>query len=507
MDEKIAWMQKMLRACGHIEEYTQEEKEIVFLGIHQEFNTFSADDKMIVESVLKEQMDAKDFMYVLSILIKNGAADQWIPLVLQLAESIKLNRVVRSMIEVQLNAISHNRYLEVREFHKNTVAQWANAIPIFKNYTDIEKRNQNRIVIVTEQLISELHAPTKVVLQTAYVLQHIMGYEVLLVSLPCNAGKIGEIWYDSYVMNSDSEYEDEPIIRKYKDEVFFGYQVSMKMRNVRDYSMLISYILEWNPLFVFSMGTTNPVADILINYTTVVAQSMSTFMAVSEAQILIDIGNNDEIIQHLRQMVIRFDEVPRYFGEAKEIHTREKYGIKENQFVCAVVGNRLGKEVDSAFIDFMKKVTERNKNVAFAFVGAFEKGQELIENGIPKDQLFFLGYCNDLLGLYKIMDLYVNPDRMGGGFSSAMALTAGVPVLSINHGDVLKQVGKTFCVENYDEMSKEIEKYIQDSAYREEKVKMAMDYAKERTEEKMIQALQKNLLELINIVKTSGNNR
>ena len=105
------------------------------------------------------------------------------------------------------------------------------------------------------------------------------------------------------------------------------------------------------------------------------------------------------------------------------------------------------------------------------------------------------------------MDLYVNPDRMGGGFSSAMALTAGVPVLSINHGDVLKQVGKTFCVENYDEMSKEIEKYIQDSAYREEKVKMAMDYAKERTEEKMIQALQKNLLELINIVKTSGNNR
>lgn len=501
MDEKIAWMQKMLRACGHIEEYTVEDIQMIFPDIHQQYNTLSNQDKMEIKNILLNQLDKKDLLYVLSIMIKNGAADTWIPFALQVAEALNLNSVVRSMLEAQINAVGHNQYMVARNFHKNTVEQWSNAIPILKKYTNIKDRNANRIVIVTEQLISELHAPTKVVLDMAYLFQHIMGMEVMIVALPCNAGKIGEIWYDSYVMNSTKEYEKSPILRKYKEEVFWGFQVSMELSNVRDYAMLLSYILEWNPLFVFSMGTTNPVADVLTYYTTVVAQSMSLTLPVSEAQILIDLGKNDSLIAQLPQTVIRFEETPRYFGEAKCVHVRKMYGIDENQFVCVVVGNRLDREINEEFMYLIQELVRKNKKIAFAFIGNIGQIREMLENNIPCENLYFVNYCEDLLGIYKIMDLYVNPNRGGGGYSAAMAISSKLPVITLDHGDVMKHTGSDFTVSDYSKMCNNILRYVEDEQYRNVMRQKTILLGEKMTEDNMYSIMRKNVEEVIEVVK------
>jgi len=48
----------------------------------------------------------------------------------------------------------------------------------------------------------------------------------------------------------------------------------------------------------------------------------------------------------------------------------------------------------------------------------------------------FVGYCDDILALMELFDLYVNPNRMGGGFSVIEAFEKGVPGVYLPKGDV-----------------------------------------------------------------------
>ena len=71
------------------------------------------------------------------------------------------------------------------------------------------------------------------------------------------------------------------------------------------------------------------------------------------------------------------------------------------------------------------------ENVDFAIIGDAEKLQEKLEGTSYGKRIHFLGYCRDLLGTYRALHLYLNPRRLGGGWSSAMALMAGLPVVTL----------------------------------------------------------------------------
>ena len=71
-----------------------------------------------------------------------------------------------------------------------------------------------------------------------------------------------------------------------------------------------------------------------------------------------------------------------------------------------------------------------------------------------------MGYCTDLKGVVGALDLYLNPDRLGGGWSSAIALYAGIPVVTFEKGDVAYNVSEKFVVRDYKEMYEVIRKYV-----------------------------------------------
>jgi DNA polymerase-3 subunit alpha len=58
----------------------------------------------------------------------------------------------------------------------------------------------------------------------------------------------------------------------------------------------------------------------------------------------------------------------------------------------------------------------------------------------------------------EICDLYVNPDRLGGGFSIIEAFAKGKPGVYLNRGDVYTAGGVEFAVGSFDEMA-EFAKY------------------------------------------------
>lgn len=500
MDQGILWVKKVLKICNDLADYTEEEKDIVFTDINSEYLYFDSKIQTEIKEILLSKMDLEVAMTVVSVLIENGAADQWIPFYIQVAENLMLDNKIHSSIELQMNTVEYRDDTALRDYHKRNIARWKEKISMHAMWKPVEKRNMKRIVIITEQLLSEFHAPTKAVLDLAYLMQHRMGFEVMLVSMPINSFGLDEIWHNAIRMTAIEKYNTEMIERKYRDESFWGYQITMAEGNNRDYSLLLSYLLEWNPLFVYNFGVINPIADLLVEYTTVVAQSMSIRLPISEAQMLITLQEKDKIETSEAQKIIQFKRRPLFFGDQKRIHTKEEYGIQKDQFLCVIVGNRLETEIDEAFIDMIYQLCSRMNNIAFVFIGKIGIKQEEIKDKIPNDQLYFVDYCDDLLGIYKIMDLYINPKRQGGGYSAAMAIAAGLPVVTCDYGDVAYHVGKDFVVSDYEEMKQEILCCVTNPEYKKEKFRQARKHAECMTEDNMYQVMEENMNKLIDEV-------
>ena len=504
MDKAISWVNKALRAWENLDEYTDEERDLIFTDINAEYAHFDGEVQIQVKNVILSNLDMEVAMTFLSVLIQNGAAEYWAPFYIQIAENLELDNKLLSTIELHLNGIKGIDRNDLQSFHDRNVMRWKKQISIRAKWKTVQQRNAKRIVIVTEQLLSELHAPTKAVLELAYLLQHKMHYEVMIISTPIDVQEICSIWNQAFWMQNIPEYSEKGIKREYKGEMFYGYQMTMSKANNADYSLLLSYILEWNPLFVFNFGLFNPVMDLLADYTTVVARSMTTKLPISKAQFLVGLQNKEDTEIRDFQKIVSFEKTSLSFEPAKRVHTRLMYQMEENQFLCVIVGNRLEEDVDESFVQMLHEISVENERIAFVFIGKVEKKKEELQKQIPDRQLYFIDYCDDLMGIYQIMNLYVNPRRQGGGYSAAMAIAAGLPVITCDYGDVAYHVGTEFSVSDYEKMEQEVLHYAENSAYNNEKKRQAEERAKDMTEDNTFRVMEDNINKLIKEIYTGG---
>ena len=77
-----------------------------------------------------------------------------------------------------------------------------------------------------------------------------------------------------------------------------------------------------------------------------------------------------------------------------------------------------------------------------------------------------------------ICDLYVNPKRLGGGFSVIEAFAKGIPGVYVKEGDVYTAGGDDFAVDDYNEMTDTIIKYMEDKEFYKTQAKKAKERAK-----------------------------
>lgn len=119
---------------------------------------------------------------------------------------------------------------------------------------------------------------------------------------------------------------------------------------------------------------------------------------------------------------------------------RQPYGWNEKNFVIATVGNRLGVDLDEAFVTGLEVILRAHPECVWLVVGAlpehllyaFEDGFGFQFRHIPFDA--------ELSELMTVVDVFANPFRPGGGNSANMALRAGKIVLTLNEGDVATMV-------------------------------------------------------------------
>lgn len=135
-------------------------------------------------------------------------------------------------------------------------------------------------------------------------------------------------------------------------------------------------------------------------------------------------------------------------------------------------------ELDDYFIEMIEKVLE--KNVYIMIIGKMDNCDEKCQKyKVFKEKTIYLGTQEDVLAVLDHVDLYINPDRTGGGTSVIEAMYKSIPVVTLNHGDVTLGAGETFCVSSYDDMVEKIKKYINDKEYYDfmsQKAKERADY-------------------------------
>ena len=147
----------------------------------------------------------------------------------------------------------------------------------------------------------------------------------------------------------------------------------------------------------------------------------------------------------------------------------------------------MDKEIDDNFMQHLFTILLKNSNIDLVIIGETKDIQSKFKQTIYGNRIHFLGYCKDLLGVYRVLDLYLNPKRTGGGWSSAIALQAGLPVVTLPNCDVAYNVSQNFIVSDEDCIAKYVLHYAEDKQYYEEQKSIAKNIAKKNLKEQSIE--------------------
>lgn len=300
-----------------------------------------------------------------------------------------------------------------------------------------------KVVILTKQMQMPPHAPSVRTLEFAKNLMENHGKEVLIVCSSENSRQASGPIVPPILAHYDDRFLSG------RDNVSYdGVNIPFKMCgdgifNEDSAREGIRTILEFNPEIILSIGAPNLLGEVFHDSAFGFFYMSGRNMPLTRHQYFHtweEPTQNDQKIlkkegiseQHL------FTSTPGYHKPAKFSEmTKSQYGIPENSFLFAVIGGRLGSEVDVKFRQVLANIIKAQPRAHFVFAGKFEGFEDAFADQPQiKDHCHYIGTVSDIMALYDICDVYLNPTRKGGGSSAAQATMAGLPILTLPTGDV-----------------------------------------------------------------------
>jgi hypothetical protein len=120
---------------------------------------------------------------------------------------------------------------------------------------------------------------------------------------------------------------------------------------------------------------------------------------------------------------------------------RTDLGLDSGAIIWITVGFRLEHEIRGDWASRMLHLMLCHPNVVWLLVGGEGKLPEALQSA-PPGRIRALATRDDLPDVLRCADIYVNPPRMGGGFSVAEAMAEGLPVTSLSGSDGGDKVGE-----------------------------------------------------------------
>ena len=466
----ITWenINKLIVSDETVENYRQLEQFCENLSDQIETDKQMAGEieKRCVHLLTKETMYDGYFIFLLSFLIKAFPKEVYIELFLEVAESqpeyTPMNK--KFILHQVKNLLINYPGLETEHVRKQ-IAEMEESVrsylekEIAAERIPREQRTDNLVFVMVAGFLGENHPVSRSALERCYLLLKKMGKRVRLISAgeSCTMQDAVPV-YHSQVRNRAEAYNGQSSYN-YLGEEIACYQSALPADSLDGFRELAGYIAKEKPEYIIYVGEQSFAADMANRICPVIAIS-STFSAIQNTKTEFLMTGRKVSEQERKKLYPHVIEIPFTFQlkEQKQTYTRSMLQIPERRFTLAVVGMRLDADVTEQFLENIK--TEVERGCYLVFIGRYEKYQ-LVCQAHPwlADNSTCLGVIDDVAGVLPVLDLYVNPFRLGGGYSVAEAFGAGIPAVSIDYGDVATAAGKDFCVETYEQMNQMIERY------------------------------------------------
>jgi len=379
-------------------------------------------------------------------------------------------------------AASADADLLIRQVYRSIFNEFHAVLKEEYSFLPSSQRDSECVLVITGQFLGMGHAPTKTALDRCYSLINHLGKEVVLLnSREVMTTRERSPFYSATLGNVIADFNGSRNLA-YKDANIPYYQSAVEMPDLSEIRKFMNFVREKKPAYIISIGGPNLTADLCSLLAPVAAiatvfsglpltesQLHVTGRKVNEADLsmLAAFGfNRGNVIESL----FTFD-----FKPQEHHYTRQELNLPEDKFLIAVVGARLDYEVTA---EFAHTILDSHPQVHLVFIGPFSAIDERVEQ-IPglRERSTALGFQSDVLAVLELCDLYANPSRAGGGSSASEALSKGVPVVALRHGDVGVAVGDAFTVASYEDMSSAIHRYAEDRGYYDEMSEKARERA------------------------------
>lgn len=450
-------------------------------------------EKEMLKKILEEASSHEELKYILLTFLMEVTGDKayLFQIFEEISKDMKLTKENKYYLYHQLTSkvftehqydeenvelAFHRLYQEIYQEYYNQMHHLLTEIPR-------QQRNQNVVLVLTCQVLTQMHAPTKTMLDRSYVMAKKFGKKVWIINTAEFMPVMGVIpVYHSQTANymenlkEQSEYE-------YRGKKFSFFQCENGMPNEQEVRNIIQFVKKLRPCQMIQIGGSSIVGDLCSNLvpqlvvntvhsklscTQGTYQVLGRKLKDSDLKILKEIGKDKN---HVIEARFTFS-----IKEQKTHMSRQELGIPKERFVLLVVGYRLDYEMKEDFLCMLDKVLA--KGLYVVFMGRLD-GYEQMRQSHPllKENSCFLSMVEDVLAVNECCDLYVNPIRNGGGSSVVEAFYKGLPGISCPIGDGSLGMPKEFLVENYEKMAQRILRLAAEPDYYQKMAKLAKQQA------------------------------
>jgi glycosyltransferase involved in cell wall biosynthesis len=364
--------------------------------------------------------------------------------------------------------------LEPAVVYSSLVESCLRALNLRPAWIDATDRDPDSIIVITNQLLGLQHAPTIDCMDYCHVLQTQLNKKVLLINTADMPWTLQLPYYNAVRFNYTEEYSKVGKLN-FKGELIDFYQCRRPMPNLPEVRSIVGTVLTRKPSFVLSLGHSDVAADVCARFLTVATMPFGTNLPRAKSNVFIlPRERKPDDAAFMAEWGIRDEQIveAEYTFRLPERHaslTRAELGLPPDAYVVVIVGNRLAEEITDHVAAELAQLLADMPRVFLAFVGTFPTYSRLPEKQpVFRARSAFLGYQKDVLAVYEHADAYFNPPRYGGGSSAAFALGAGLPVLTLDTGDVANIAGRDFVFATFDEIKAFIARATSDPAYRRE---------------------------------------
>jgi len=241
------------------------------------------------------------------------------------------------------------------------------------------------------------------------------------------------------------------------------------MPDENEMSNILNIVNEYKPYFIFSFGAGNVTCDLASNLVTTVSFPLTSNLAISESQIHIMRSNlTKKNLQFIEKVNVDLDSIiisqPQGEAKSKVSFKKEDFNLPSDKFLLSVIGNRLTEEITKEFISLLLETITCNTHIVF--IGSFDNYSDYCEEFKNlNSNSTLLSFQENLFDVVKLFDLFVNPSRIGGGTGGFYTVMNGLPLITLDYGDVHTSTDGLFSVKTYSEMKEVIIKYATDNEF------------------------------------------